>query len=133
MAGETGAHHGSVQEGVDVEHGLQLQGVIQAVVLVAFPATNARWETRRRRFQVGKTLLLSPVHASQSQVDVGILEQHSREEVLLGGMDQERRVYDLHTHRCVFMSTESVLSCDGTTATERGGSVNRGGVWRSLP
>lgn len=38
-AGETDAHHGSVQEGVDVEHGLQLQSVIQTVVLVTIPET----------------------------------------------------------------------------------------------
>lgn len=30
-------YHSSVEEGVDVEHGLQLQSMIQAVVLVALP------------------------------------------------------------------------------------------------
>lgn len=39
-----------------------------------------------------------PVHASQSQVNVRILKQQPRKEVLLGGMNQEWCVYDLHTH-----------------------------------
>lgn len=49
-----------------------------------------------------------PVHASYGQVNVWILEEHAREEVLLGRMDQIRRIYDLqhrHTHmdcRCNF-------------------------------
>lgn len=38
-AGGADAHHRPVQEGVDVEHGLQLQGVIHTVVLITIPAT----------------------------------------------------------------------------------------------
>lgn len=43
-------------------------------------------------------LAMLPVHASQSQVNVRILKQHPREEVLLSGMNQEWCIYDLHTH-----------------------------------
>lgn len=69
---------------------------------------------------------VSPVHASQSQVDVWVLEQHSRKEVLLGGMDQERRVYDLPTHTRVYSSAQSGR-CGPATGTpakthRRGGS-----------
>lgn len=120
-AGGTDAHHRPVQEGVDVEHGLQLQGVIHTVVLITIPATET-WSGHKLlpRSQPRRSPLLSPVHAAQSQLDVWILEQHSRKKVLLGGIDQERRVYDLQTHTCVFMSTELVLSCDGTPGCEGG-------------
>lgn len=39
-------HHSSVEEGVDVEHGLQLQSVIQTIVLMALPTRhddNTAW------------------------------------------------------------------------------------------
>lgn len=91
--------------------------MIQTVVLVTVPGTKTPAWVRLhgfRRFPPREPLRLSPVHASQSQVDVWILEQHSGEEVLLGGMDQERCVYDLHTHKCVFVSTVQLcLSCGG--------------------
>lgn len=124
-AAEREAHHGPVEEGVDVEHGLQLQRVIQAAVLVTVAGRETQARVRRRgstRFQFGQPLCVAPVHAPQSQVDVWILEQHSGKEVLLGGMDQERRVDDLQTHACVFMSTE--LQCcpvtePGPKGTER--------------
>lgn len=34
---QSDSYHCSVQEGVNVEHGLQLQSVIQTVVLIALP------------------------------------------------------------------------------------------------
>lgn len=98
------AHHGSVEEGVDVEHGFQLQSVVQTGVLVTVPGTKTPAWVRLhgfRRFPSREPLRVSPVHASQRQFDVWILEQHSGEEVLLGGMDQERCVYDLQTHMCI--------------------------------
>lgn len=59
-----------------------------------------------------------PVHASQSQINVRILKQHPRKEVLLGGMNQEWSVYNLHTHTHVYSSAQScsvvsyvILSC----------------------
>lgn len=99
--------------------------MIQAAVLVTVAGrkTQARFRLQGfTRLQFRQSLRVAPVHASQSQVDVWILEQHSGKEVLLGGMDQERRVDDLPTHTCVFMSTE-LLCCPvtgpGPKGTER--------------
>lgn len=53
-----------------------------------------------------------PVHAAQSQVNIWILKQHPRKEVLFFRMDQVRRIYDLqvykntHTHKCLFATAE---------------------------
>lgn len=52
-----------------------------------------------------------PVHASQSQVNVWILKQHSREEVFLSGMYQEWCVNDLqkHTYTHMHLSAQSSI------------------------
>lgn len=50
-----------------------------------------------------------PVHASQSQVNVRILKQQPRKEVLLGGMNQEWGVNNLQTHTHSSEQSSSVV------------------------
>lgn len=52
---ETDSYHCCVEEGVDVEHGLQVQSVVQTFVLVTVPVTQTQYGHTHKRQQRRKT------------------------------------------------------------------------------
>lgn len=82
-----------------------MQSMVQTFVLITLPVTQTQYGHTffHKAFCTTCTVLavgMLPVHASQGQINVRILEQHPREEVLYGRINQEWCIYDLQTHKC---------------------------------